>query len=75
MNDGTIENYRPAIDRHITQGTRGETGHPWCERIWTAIATCHQQGVSAFHFIRDVVQAYFTASNAPLFARGVTLYK
>ena len=23
------------IDRKITQGTRGEAGRSWCERIWT----------------------------------------
>ena len=23
------------IDRRITQGTRGEAGRQWCERIWT----------------------------------------
>ena len=27
------------IDRHITQGTRGETGRRWGERIWTVVAT------------------------------------
>ena len=32
------------IDRLITQGTRSERGHRWNERIWTAIATCTQQG-------------------------------
>ena len=32
------------IDRLITQGTRSETGNRWCERIWTVIATCTQQG-------------------------------
>ena len=53
------------IDRHITQGTRSEAGRRWCERIWTTMATCHQQGLSAFHFIRDAVQAYFTDANAP----------
>lgn len=53
------------IDRHITQGTRGAAGRQWCERIWTTIATCHQQGVSAFHFIRDAVQAHFTGEDAP----------
>ncbi len=53
------------IDRHITQGTRGEAGREWCERIWTALATCQQQGVSAFHFIRDAVQAYFIGAVAP----------
>ena len=53
------------IDRHITQGTRGENGRQWCERIWTVIATCQQQGVSAYHFIRDAVQASFTGAIAP----------
>jgi hypothetical protein len=28
-----------AIDRKITQGTRGEAGRRWCERIWTVLAT------------------------------------
>ena len=28
------------IDRKVTQGTRGEPGRRWCERIWTALATC-----------------------------------
>ncbi len=30
------------IDRHITQGTRSETGRRWSERIWTTIATCEE---------------------------------
>src|SRR5262249_3278909 len=28
------------IDRHITQGTRSEKGQRFCERIWTALASC-----------------------------------
>ena len=36
------------IDRLITQGTRSEAGNRWCERIWTVIATCGQQGRSVF---------------------------
>ena len=53
------------IDRLVTQGTRSEKGRRWCERIWTVIATCAQQGRSAFHFIRDAVAAYFNATPAP----------
>jgi transposase len=53
------------IDRHITQGTRSEAGRHWCERIWTVIATCHQQGISAYHFIRDAVGAHFSGAKAP----------
>jgi transposase len=55
-------------DRHITQGTRSEKGQRWCERIWTVIATCAQQGRSAFHFIRDAVVAYFSDAPAPSLA-------
>ena len=49
-----------AIDRKITQGTRGEAGRRWCERIWTVLATCAQQSRSAFDFIYRSVVAYFT---------------
>jgi transposase len=49
-----------AIDRKITQGTRGEAGRRWCERIWTVLASCAQQGRSAFEFIYLSLVAYFT---------------
>src|SRR6185295_12113659 len=39
------------IDRHITQGTRSETGQRWCERIWSVIATCEQHGRSVFDYL------------------------
>ena len=47
------------IDRHITQGTRSESGQRWCERIWTVIATCTQQGRSVFDYLYAAVRAYF----------------
>jgi transposase len=53
------------IDRHITQGTRGETGRRWCERIWTVIATCSQQGRSVFDYLQQAVEAWFTQTPAP----------
>jgi len=53
------------IDRHITQGTRSEKGRRWCERIWTVIATCAQQGRSAFQFLLDSVQAHLTGTSPP----------
>jgi transposase len=53
------------IDRKVTQGTRGETGRRWCERIWTTIATCKQQGRSVFAFLQHAVQAYFTCQPLP----------
>jgi len=54
-----------AIDRKITQGTRGEAGRRWCERIWTVLATCAQQGRSAFEFIHDSVLSHFTNHRRP----------
>lgn len=45
------------IDRRVTQGTRGEPGRRWCERIWTVIATCSQQGRSVFEYLSTAVVA------------------
>jgi transposase len=53
------------IDRHVTQGTRGEKGRRWCERIWTVIATCSQQGRSVFDYLRAAVEAFFDQGPAP----------
>ena len=47
------------IDRRITQGTRSPCGQRWCERIWTAIATCTQQERSAFEYLREALHALF----------------
>jgi transposase len=53
------------IDRHITQGTRGEAGQRWCERIWSVVATCSQQGRSAFAYLQAAVQAHFSGEEGP----------
>jgi transposase len=53
------------IDRHITQGTRGEKGQRWCERIWTVIATCGQQGRSVWEYLQGTVQAHFKGEPGP----------
>ena len=53
------------IDRRITLGTRSETGRRWCERIWTTIATCAQQGRSVFKFLLDSIHAYFSGGLTP----------
>lgn len=47
------------LDRVVTQGTRSEKGQRWCERIWTVIATCAQQGRSVFEYLQEAVQAHF----------------
>jgi transposase len=53
------------IDRRVTQGTRGETGCQWCERIWTVMATCAQQGRSVLQYIENTVRAYFNGKPVP----------
>ena len=53
------------IDRHITQGTRGERGRRWSERIWTVIAPCVQQGKSVYGFLCQAIAAWFENRPAP----------
>jgi transposase len=53
------------IDRHITQGTRGEKGQRWSERIWTVMATCAQQGRSVWDYLNTAVRSYFEGEAAP----------
>ena len=53
------------IDRLITQGTRSATGQRWCERIWTVIATCAQQGRSVYEFLCAAVEQWFAAQPGP----------
>jgi transposase len=53
------------IDRKVTQGTRGEKGRRWCERIWTVVATCTQQGRSVFEYVYEAVTASFEQKPAP----------
>jgi transposase len=53
------------IDRHVTQGTRGEAGRKTAERLWTVVGTCQLQGRSAFNFILEAVHAYFHGQPSP----------
>jgi transposase len=57
------------IDRHITQGTRGQRGQRWCERVWTMIATCRQQNRGVFQFFCNAINAYFQQEAAPSLLR------
>ncbi len=56
------------IDRKVTQGTRALSGRSWNERIWTAIATCAQQGRSVFDFLYESVVAHFDGRPGPSLA-------
>lgn len=53
------------IDRRITQGTRSQAGQTWCERIWTVLATCAQQGRSTFHFLHETLNANLEGKPTP----------
>ena len=65
-NNRTERALRPVvIDRRITQGTRGPRGRQWCERAWTVLATCRNQGRSAFEFFHQAVRAHFTQQPPP----------
>jgi transposase len=53
------------LDRVVTQGTRGEKGRTWSERIWTVLATCVRQGKSAYEYLREAVRALFEGEPSP----------
>jgi transposase len=65
-NNGTEREIRhTVIDRRITQGTRGDNGMRWCERIWTAIATCKKQQRNVFEFIHHSLLAQWNNTQHP----------
>lgn len=67
-NNGTEREIRhTVIDRRITQGTRSERGMRWCERIWTAIATCKKQNRNVFDFIHQSLLAHWNNTEYPQF--------
>jgi hypothetical protein len=53
------------IDRRITQGTRGECGQRYHERMWTAIATCTKQNRSFFEFLQLSIVAKLNGKPTP----------
>jgi transposase len=69
-NNATERQIRPVvIDRRITQGTRGDAGMRWCERIWTTLATCKKQERNVFDFIHESVVAQWSGQKYPLLIR------
>lgn len=58
------------IDRRITQGTRGEAGQRYHERMWTAIATCRKQHRNFFSFLHASIRAKITNQPAPSLLNG-----
>jgi transposase len=53
------------MDRHVTQGTRGQRGRDFCERIWTVMATCSLQKRSAYDWIHHALEAHFNGRPVP----------
>jgi amino acid transporter len=53
------------LDRYVTQGTRSQRGQKWCERIWTAIATCTQQQRGVFEFLHQTISNHFAGKPTP----------
>jgi hypothetical protein len=65
-NNGTERQIRPVvIDRRITQGTRGQAGMRWCERIWTILATCKKQKRNVVDFIHRTLLANWSNTCYP----------
>jgi hypothetical protein len=54
-----------AIQRRLTQGTRGAAGQRWCERLWTVVVSCVQQGRSVFEFLCTSIHNHFRGEPAP----------
>lgn len=53
------------IDRRITQGTRGEPGQRYHERLWTALATGKKQHRNFFTFLLQSITAHLHNTPAP----------
>jgi len=53
------------IQRRITQGTRGEAGRTWSERIWTAASSCAKQGRSLYDYLHQALLAHLNGQPAP----------
>lgn len=53
------------IDRYITHGTRSAAGRRFCERMWTVVASCVQQGRSVWQFVSEAVRHWFGGTTGP----------
>ena len=53
------------IDRRVTQGTRGDQGQRYCERMWTVIGTRALQGRSVFQYLVEALTAFFHSQPPP----------
>lgn len=61
-----------AIHRRMTQGTRGDSGQRWWERICTVVVTCNQQGRSPFTYLHQAVVSHFRGEPAPTLSPDIS---
>lgn len=54
------------LTRKMTQGTRGEAGVRWCERIWSVRETCRQQQRSFFDYLAQAINEHTRGGQIPL---------
>lgn len=53
------------MDRKATQGTRGQKGRHFCERMWTVVGTCRMQKRSIYRYLCEAVEAWAGSLPAP----------
>ena len=56
------------LHRKATQGTRGQAGREWWERVFSVRATCRQQGRSVFDYLVEAINAYAAEATPPTLA-------
>lgn len=57
---------RPLVlHRKLTQGTRGERGRRWWERMWSVAASCRQQERSVFEYCVTALEAVAKGHDPP----------
>jgi transposase len=64
-NNGEQSIRHVVIDRASSQGTRSQSGREYKERMWSAVSTCAQRGVSAFNYLLNALQKFANPSHAP----------
>lgn len=53
------------MHRKLTQGTRGDKGQRWIERMLSVRATCQQQDRSFFGYLVQAIDAHASGQPAP----------
>ena len=53
------------LHRSATQGTRGEAGRRWWERVFSVRATCRKQGRSVFGYLVEAIEAAAAGGPTP----------